>query len=262
VRPSKNRAYRLFRTKSAYPKSGTVASKQFFEVIEELNGFVSFVVGMVAQIERTAQIAHEALTHGLSKEEKEEKDRKFKQRQSTEEVLRRYGQLLMEVVLVCYVESYLNYLGSLLFEIFTQRPETLKSADKLEVAFVLGHGTMDDLVRSIAERKVDSLSYESFGHLSEFFGERFGLELFAANDVPKVIEAIETRNIAVHNRCIINERYLSRTGASRGLLGKRKDVGLSDVNQLDDLLVASVRKVDQDARRKLRLKGRRYAIGK
>ena len=60
-----------------------------------------------------------------------------------------------------HVENFLNYLSSLLNEIFIQRPEILKSSEKIDLEIVLGHSSIEDLVQTIAERKVENLSYKS-----------------------------------------------------------------------------------------------------
>jgi hypothetical protein len=73
-------------------------------------------------------------------------------------------------------------------------------------------------IRALAERKVDGLSYSSFLDLSQFFEERFHLTLVDDKDAQFVTEAIEVRNISVHNRCIVNRRYRQKTQCDEALI--------------------------------------------
>ena len=168
------------------------------------------------------------------------------------------GQFFLEVIFVRHIENYLNYLSSLLFEIFTQRPETLRSSEKVEVSFVLGCTSINDIIRALAERKVEGLSYESVAELSTFFHDRFNLDLFSTLEIDIVVEAIETRNISVHNRCIVNGRYLTRTRRDKSLIGKRRNIYFSDIEKIVPLLGEAVKRLDKHAQAKLRLRGTRF----
>ena len=81
-------------------------------------------------------------------------------------------------------------------------------------------------MRTLAERKVAGLSYASFADLSGFFFDKFHVTLFDEKDVKTIIEAIEVRNISVHNRCIINQRFVKRTGSAAEQLNKSYAVGI------------------------------------
>ena len=205
--------------------------------------------------------AHEVLQdteHDSTK--KAERDKEWKTRTKMVDELKQNRQFLLEVVLTRHVENYLNYLSELLSEIFQQRPETLRSSDKVEMAEVLRHDTLESFVRAAAERKVESLSYASFESLNEFFEDRLGLMLFPAAVVPDVVEATETRNISVHNRCRINDRFCKRTGTDRSLMGQKKDLYITYLDSFVPLVFASVKTLDGKARKKLKLKGSRFSI--
>ena len=161
-------------------------------------------------------------------------------------------------MLVRHVENYLNFLSSLLKVVFIARPEVLRSSEKIDLETVFRHSSIDDLVKTVAERKVDSLSYASFGDLADYFTEKFHITLVSDKDLQSVVEAIETRNISVHNRCIVNQRYLSRTGRKNLNLGEIRSLGIEDLEQIAVVLTQSAISVDKDARRSLGLKGVRF----
>jgi len=177
------------------------------------------------------------------------------------DVVKNNRQFFLETALVRHVENYLNYLSSLLFEIFTQKPETLRSSEKIEITTVLDCENISDVVRVFAEKKVENLSFSSIRELYDFFKERFKLKLFSEDLIPNVVEAIETRNISVHNRCIINRRYISKTGSDSELLGKRKDLNITKLNEFVSIFLESVKILDQKARSKLGIRGHRLRLG-
>lgn len=213
---------------------------------------------MAASMDHVQQLAAEALRTDNDVNENEEKaDHK-----TMIDVLKENRQFFLEITIVRHIENYLNYLSELLYEIFTSRPETLRSSDKVEISRVLAHASIQDFVRAAAERKVDSLSYSSFSDLVDFFQDRFGLTIISSEYESVVVEAIETRNISVHNRCLINDRYCSRTGVDSNQIGNRKDIYIGTLNELVPSLFDVVKELDVSARKKLKLKGRRFAIDK
>lgn len=245
----------------AFPKVGTRAAQQFYKSWSTVKCFMEWVLIMTVKIDDTAKIARDTLIETASSaEERRELQARWEGTGTMMDVLHANRQLFLEVVLVRHVENYLNYLSSLLFEIFTQRPETLRSSETVEVATVLNHDTLDDLVRTLAEKKVGALSYSSFQDLADFFQQRFGLQLFDEKDVPTVVEAVETRNISVHNRCVINRRYCRRTGADSSRIGQIRSLLPTDVDRLCELCFESVKRLDKETRAKLKLRASRFRV--
>jgi len=246
------------RRKASLPRTGTRAAEEYFDVYREVNGFFHWLLHLVGSADHVVKIATEALISVTDSEEERRRMKEKAHQPGPLDELKRQRQLILEIVLVRHIEAYLNYLAGLLFEIFTQRPETLRSSDQVEVSRVLQHKSIQELVHELAQRKVDSLSYSSFDDLAAFFSARFGLEIVQQDAVVTIKEAIETRNISVHNRCIVNERYVARTGADPGRIGKRRTLVIRDLDQLIPLLCQSVRSLDRAARKKLRLIGVRF----
>jgi hypothetical protein len=243
------------------PKIGTTACRDFYDSWSRINSFLSFVLYLVNRIEANAHIAHDTLlTVERDPMKRKEMEVEWARRVSTADELKNHRQIFMEIILVRHVENYLGYLSLLLYEIFNQRPETLRSSDKVDLSLVLSHDSIEGLVKSIAERKVEELSYQSFNQLGEFFKERFNIQLLKESEIEQMVEVIETRNISVHNRCIINKRYLKRTNGDPALLGKRKELFIGQIESLIESLATSVRNVDATARKRLRLKGVRFQI--
>ena len=247
------------RTKTEPPKIGTTSAKDFYSSWQDINRLFDFVLHLAGRSDHVAEIAHKAIVSVEDDEQKkQEMEAQWKKRRSAIDELKRNRQLFVETILVRHIENFINYLSSVLFEIFVTRPETLRSSDKVEISKVLEHESIDSLVREIAEIKVDSLSYSSFAKLSDYFEDRFHISLAPKDDVEFIHKHIEIRNISVHNRCCINKRFISRTGLDESSLGKKKELYGGDLDALIPKLAEVVKNIDQTVRRKMKVKGVRF----
>ncbi len=245
--------------KQLLPNTGTKAAKEFFVSWRDINRLFDFVIGLVGHAEQVATTAHKALVdteHDPIK--RAEMERQWRERRSAVDELKANRQLLLETILVRHVENFVNYLAAVLFEIFTSRPETLMSSEKVEVSEVLRHTSIESLVREIAETKVDSLSYSCFGKLSEFFEERFRIKIANESELKLIHEYIEVRNISVHNRCYISRRFISRMNLKVSELGKKKYLYKQDLDVLIPTLAGVVEAIDVLVRRRMKIKGVRF----
>jgi hypothetical protein len=242
------------------PKTGTAACREYFFTFKKIEGFYFFVVVTVFQLDKSAELAHEALLVGQDDpaKRKELEEIWIERKGAAGQVLRSQRQFFFEILLVRHIENYLNYLASLLFEIFTKRPETLRSSEKVTVEEILQHSTINAIVRSMAENKVVQLSYLSFKDLANFFQERFSLTLANESETKTLIDAIETRNISVHNRCIVNHHYIDKTGDTTIPAGHQKKLTDDYLDKIVITLNQVTRKLDKNARNHLKLKGCRF----
>lgn len=244
------------------PRLGSASSQAFFESWAEICAFFALVLDTVVGLDAYAE-AILRLNRIVEREDEialKNLEDYWKNRVSAADHFEKRRQFFLEIVLVRHVENYLNYLSSLLEEIFTRRPETLKSSEKVELELVLSHSTMDDFVKTIAERKVDSLSYSSFQALRQYFCEHFGLEICAESDLNKFIVYAEIRNISVHNRCVVNHRYLERTGSELLKAGELRQLYRDDIFDLVALFKEAVKGIDKLARKKFNLTGHRFKV--
>lgn len=247
------------------PQTGTIACQEFYRTFLRIDSFFRWVLSMAAYLDKRAEAdnelykVHDEIKMELSenldlgkKRETEERRSKWK---PMKDIVKENRQFFLETMLISHVNNYLNYLSSLLLEIFTQRQETLKSSEKIDIETVLNCESIGDVVKLFAEKKVEELSFASINELYDFFKLRFKLELFSDNLKQKVIEAVETRNISVHNRCTINRRYIKKTGSDPRLIGSRKQLTVSELDEYIAIFLKSVRTVDQDACEKFRIQG-------
>jgi hypothetical protein len=126
-------------------------------------------------------------------------------------LLTTHKNLLSELLLCRAVDNFLTYLSEILALIYRTRPETLRSNETVRLDKILQYKSMDELIAALAEKRVNELSYSGLKELSENLSNRLGFPLFEEGDtLANATRIVETRNIIVHNRAVINDRFLSR----------------------------------------------------
>lgn len=184
-----------------FPRTGTAAAYDFWVSFEQIDRFASFIMRMALQIDGLAPAIHDLrMAVATNDEERKRAENLRADWRGPMSELAAHSQFFAEVFLVRHVENYLSYLSALLFAVFVERPEAMRSQEKVDLEFVLEHKSWESLVRGLAERKVDALSYASFDRLADFFNDHFHLSICSQKDRPIIMEYIETRNISVPRR--------------------------------------------------------------
>ena len=135
------------------------------------------------------------------------------------------------------LKCWLNYVWSA----FTlTRPEAMLSFDKnIPLQTVLSHETKEDLVHTVVEEMVQRLAYSSFEDLAMYFSKNHRIEIANKSQKRIITEAAEVRNISVHNRCIIDKKYCSKTGAEQAKVGCIKMLSFDYLAEIAKALAAS-----------------------
>ncbi len=145
-------------------------------------------------------------------------------------VLDHHRECLAEIFLTKTTEFFLKYLADLLSLVFRTKPDTLKSGEHETLEFILGFTDVRELVDAIAEKKVERLSFVGMRELSDFFGDRLGFCLTQDDqEMLRLIGIIETRNLIVHNRRIVNKLFKQRLPHHPADLGSKLEVDYETV---------------------------------
>ena len=247
------------------PKTLTLSASNYIKAYYNIHNFFLWVTLMATRLDETRKIAMKALYEEYSHDKIKNKEKiielEYENLHDSPmlDTLRNNRQLFVEIILSRHIDNYLNYLSEVLSEIYIQKPETLRSSEKiLSIDNILDHASIADLIKTVSEKKVESLSYKSFGDLYDFFYEKFKVDIFMF-DKDIIIEAIETRNIAIHNRCIINERYCIRTDTDYKNIGQLRTLGVKELDDIIPKINASILELDKNIRKKLKVKGIRHS---
>lgn len=137
-----------------------------------------------------------------------------------------FRQQWFHILLARAVDNFNSYLADILHDVFSIRPEILKSGEKIEVREVLDCSSIEEVSLLLAARKVDDLTYGGFPSIHKFLVEKIGVRAYGdSKRVQLVTEAIAARNLIVHNRARINQRFTRDTG--------KRDVQIGEPLQMD-----------------------------
>jgi hypothetical protein len=231
------------------PDQMTEPCYRFFRDHRELFSFVGFISWLAAHADETARIAAQALYEtSHNEEEKVRYQEALNSEAGALATMRGHGQLVLQMVVARSADNFLAYVSELLALVFTVRPEALKSNDQVRVDFVLGHESLEELVSSLAERRVNNLSYQSPRDLAAHLSERLGLNLFRdADDMERAVTILESRNLIVHNRAVVNRLYLSRVRGCTLSEGDRLKFDVDGVFGDAEFLADRVSEIDSAA---------------
>lgn len=138
------------------------------------------------------------------------------------EAVKPYKEISFDLMHARLIDLFLNYLSELFALIYISKPEMLRSSAEMKVDEILEHSTMDELIESIAEKKVNDLAYLGFVKLNKTIESQMGESLVPdPSDYREMILAIEFRNLFVHNKGIANMTYLNRVDDNSVVLGQK-----------------------------------------
>lgn len=196
---------------------------KFSNESSRLTSFSLFVLDLIESSDKTAILAAKAL-------QKHAKD-KYKDRDLVKEIVEKgairemfdfHDPTFLEIILCRGVDNFLTYVTQILTLIYRTKPEMLRSSDKIRLDYVLEHQNMEDLIHDLVERRVNDLSYQGMRKLNTYLAEKIGFQLIPnGQELDKTVRIIESRNLIVHNRGIVNELFLSRVPSSKESLGDR-----------------------------------------
>ena len=142
----------------------------------------------------------------------------------------KHSSLMIELCYCRIVDTFLTFLSDFLVHLFKLRPEMLKSNEKVDVAFILEHNSLDTLLSSIIERKVISLSFEGMRAIARYFDDRLKFPLFSDEaHLQTAVLAIEIRNLYIHNRDIVNRHFKDRVPSLTCWIGERIDITQGEI---------------------------------
>ncbi len=169
-------------------------------------------------------------------------------------VAKLFTPILAEMIWCRGVDNFLTYVSQLLGLIFRSRPEMLRSSKMITLDTVLEFDSMDDLIDHLAEKRVHDLAYAGLASLQETLEREIGFSLFPKVDrMKRAVLIVEDRNLITHNRSVVNDVYIKRTGADWVKPGDKQQVGLICAIRCLRFLAAAVVDIDTRAQGKFSL---------
>jgi hypothetical protein len=157
----------------------------------------------------------------------------------------KYFPLVLEMIFCRSIDNFLNYVSELLALIFTTRPEALKSNEKISIQEVLQYRDREELLGALTERRVIGLSFNGLAMLDEELDKTLNFPLFPDSaSRERATFLVEQRNLAAHNRCVVNRRYLARVPSATEKLGDRIVFEPKSVVDALGFLIDSIDEID------------------
>ncbi|WP_133297957.1 hypothetical protein [Paenibacillus paeoniae] len=134
------------------------------------------------------------------------------------------------------------------------KPEILHNKQPtILIEQILKADSIDALLKETIESKVSELSNKGFGNIEEWCISK-GIPLAVdKEDKMKIVESIAIRNIIVHNRCIVDEKYIKAVPDSKFLVGSLRELEVNDLYNMINTLTKLVTETDNKSIEKFSL---------
>lgn len=214
-----------------------------------------YLLSLAGSIDQNRKIAIEALADiNEDRNRVEERLKQVSHQGAVATLKEKYFRLLEETIVCRAADNYLCYLTELISSIFKTKPETLRSNEQIRIDKVLGCNTMEELIILIADRKVHELAYQSLTDLNSYLVEKLGLAAFEDKSHERlIVKVILIRNLIVHNRGIITERFRSAVDDLEGAVGSQLDLGVDETFRIVEELTKAAETLDIRAAAKFAL---------
>ncbi len=110
---------------------------------------------------------------------------------------------------------------------------------KLNTKEIIEFGNIDNLIHSLIDDELYGFSKRSFKQQADYLKNHFDIDLFKSNvDVVRIDELKATRNLIIHNKGLVDQRYLDTVSKS--------SFELNDIRTIDsEYLASSINNVKQ-----------------
>lgn len=226
----------------------TAAGRTFFRAFEADYQFFHFIIDLALRADYVKHIAEEALD--------ERKPAKRLTKISPSELaeqnpgpatkfLRKQRLALLQMYHCRVVDNFTTYLADIIREALAARPEMLRSGEQIRLDYALSFGSIQDLREDLIDRKVGDLGYLGFASLCDWIRDHMGLKLVEDDDtMAAIIEILETRNVIVHNRGVVGEKYLRTVSTPKFKEGEVRRIEVDDYASCCHMIAGCVKKID------------------
>jgi len=132
--------------------------------------------------------------------------------QDLEHIHLRFPEMLFEMAFIYRVALFDALVPDVLSAVLISRPDMLRSDKKLSHQQILDCPDMPSLIALMAQKELQSVSYQSISDQRAWVRRHLGIELFEHQDqCDQMIELTARRNLFVHANGLVNERYQTRS---------------------------------------------------
>jgi len=170
------------------------------------------------------------------------------------QALRQSKQELLEMFTSRAVDNFEVYLVALIRQVLHKEPRILADRkQELTLGHILKFESIEALTREIIEGKLNTLSYQGFAELETWCTQRLIPLVVPHGQRDKLVELIALRNIIVHSRGRVDERYRAAVPTSSVQLGDKRELDADDLFEAISLLDTVVLATDAAVSAKFKL---------
>ncbi|MBD8006831.1 hypothetical protein [Bacillus norwichensis] len=245
---------------NSLPKVGTNSAVQFFSSVNKDLKLFYFVVNNVVNMDYASYRAREALD-GNDDVYSEPSELLDKKPGKLTLQLREHKQELIEMFFSRLVDNFQVYIIDIIREILKVKPQILYNRQPtVSMEQILKYDNIDALVQDLIEEKVSSLSYSGLGKVQEWCKER-GIPLELPEDRREtIIEYIAIRNLIIHNRGYVDERYVKTIRNTKFKNGMKRNLSVDNLYDAIKDLNSVVYHTDEKAHEKFQLETMEFPI--
>ncbi len=240
---------------------------RFFDGHWSTVDFSHFLVGLVSQLDRIekhrrqvlaeakAEIARimleddifEDFVEATAREAEEAKQHLKSPNPTTREYVFAQENVMLQMTLSRAVDNYVIFHHDLLRLVFNTRPEALRSSSRVEShEFIFQYQSMDDLRDAIIEKRLHQLDYDGFFEVTEQF-RKLGVNPFSTSRAHDIRRLIAQRNLIVHNRGRLDQRYIDAFGEPYHPVGGNLVLEFGQVSDDIEVLALEAARLDASA---------------
>lgn len=219
------------------PERGSVALLEYYWAVSAHFRLLSLLIDTVLSGDYVVHVAESALDGSEDYKDLSPSELATTDPGPRTRALRQSRQELLEMFLSRLVDNFQVFIVDIVRAVLHEKPEILKSRQQqVSIEYILEFESVDDLVQDLIEGKVNSLTYEGFRDLQDWCDAK-GIPLLVPEDQTDAItDLIGLRNLIVHNRCVVDAKYLRTVSGSDLEIGERVEIDIDEVFEHLNLL--------------------------
>lgn len=224
------------------PSCGTASAKAYYQALQADLDLFHFFIHIVLHSDFFGYVAKQALDGKEWKDQDPVTLARATPGPMTKR-LRESRQELLEMFLARSTDNFQHYVVDVIREVLRKEPAILKSKESsLSLDTVLGFDSMEELVRHVIERKVTALTYQGYVELQDWAAGK-GIPL-ASTNTAAISELVALRNIIIHNRGVVDEKYLRYVPNCPFAIGAIRNIEVEEFSLAIGVLDEAVQEID------------------
>lgn len=249
----------LIELKVAMPETSTKSGAIYFKSTLEDLEFFFFIIDSVLigdfipyHAKKTLELVDGVITE--SDIAKRPEDLLEKEPGARIQKLREHSQQFIEMIFSRQIDNFQTYVVNLVREILNIKPNILhNNHPQISIAQLLEVNTIDELINEVIENKVSSLANKGFANIKEWC-RTSGIPLVVDRKMEgKLKEFIAIRNMIVHNRCIVDDKFLRVVPDSKFQKGSIRKLKVDDLYEAINIFSNIVKETDKNSIEKFNL---------